>query len=386
MTRLLYITDYSDSYANKLLKGIIAYTKEKGQWSISRMPSYYKQSIGIDGMVKLAKEWDINVIIGLFEDDDDIGLIQSQGIIVIAQDFKKRLDNIPNITGNYSDTGRMAARYFLNRGYRHFGFFGLKNVCWSDERYEGFFSEIEGNGLGGSVYKYDRQEIDRHWFYERDTLVEWLKGLPKPTGIMTCDDNQGNILIEICNSVGVKIPQEVSILGVDNDYILCNLSIPTLSTISINVEEGGKKVAQLIEKLLEDPHADYEDIVLQPTKIISRISTAAYATEDTEIQKALIYIHQNNGRKISVEDVVHQVALSRRLLEIRFKNVTGESIYQYIFSLRLKTFAEMLLETNEPVTNIALSLGESDAKSISKKFKAVYGCSPNEYRHRRQAL
>ena len=95
-----------------------------------------------------------------------------------------------------------------------------------------------------------------------------------------------------------------------------------------------------------------------------------------------MFIHQNGRKKLSVDDVVEQVALSRRLLEIRFKEVTGQSIYQYIFALRRKTFAEMLLETNEQVINIALSIGESDAKSISKKFKAVYGCSPNEYRLR----
>ena len=382
MIRLLFITDYSDSYANRLLKGIIDFSKEKGQWSICRMPSYYKQSIGMEGILKVAKEWEIDVIIGTFEDGDDIKILLKNGIIVLAQDFKKRLNGIPNITGDYKGTGRMAARYYLDRGFRNFGFFGLKNVCWSDERFDGFFKEISKHGLQGSIHKYNMQDIDRHWFYEREALAGWLKGLPKPIGIMACDDNQGNNLIEACNSAGIKIPQEVSILGVDNDELLCNLSIPTLSTIAIDIEGGGYKVAELIEKMVESPDEKHEDVILYPTKIIHRISTAAYATGDFEIQKAVMFIHQNIKKKVSVDDVVEQVALSRRLLEIRFKEVTGQSIYQYIFRLRLKTFAEMLLETNEPIINIALSIGESDAKSISKKFKAVYNCSPNEYRLR----
>ena len=386
MIRLLFITDYSDSYANRLLKGIIDFSKEKGQWSISRMPSYYKQSIGMEGILKVAKEWEIDVVMGTFEDGDDIGMLREEGIIVIAQDFKKRLHGVPNITGDYKGTGKMAARYYLDRGFRNFGFFGLKDVCWSDERFEGFFKEIKKSGQEGSVHKYNTQDIDRHWFYEREALAKWLKGLPKPIGIMACDDNQGNNLIEACNSAGIKIPQEVSILGVDNDELLCNLSIPTLSTIAIDIEGGGYKVAELIEKLVESPDEKYEDIILLPTKIINRISTAAYATDDSEIQKAVMFIHQNGRKKLSVDDVVEQVALSRRLLEIRFKEVTGQSIYQYIFALRLKTFAEMLLETNEQVINIALSIGESDAKSISKKFKAVYGCSPNEYRLRNSGV
>lgn len=382
MIRLLFITDYSDSYANRLLKGIIDFSKEKGQWSICRMPSYYKQNIGMEGILKVAKEWEIDVVIGTFEDGDDIKMLLKNGIIVLAQDFKKRLNGIPNITGDYKGTGRMAARYYLDRGFHNFGFFGLKDVCWSDERFEGFFKEISKQGFEKSVYKYNMQDIDRHWFYEREALARWLKELPKPIGIMACDDNQGNNLIEACNSAGIKIPQEVSILGVDNDELLCNLSIPTLSTIAIDIEGGGYKVAELIESMVGAPEEKHEDVILYPTKIIHRISTAAYATGDIEIQKAVMFIHQNIRKKISVDDVVEQVALSRRLLEIRFKEVTGQSIYQYIFQLRLKTFAELMLESSEPIINIALSIGESDAKSISKKFKAVYGCSPNEYRLR----
>ena len=386
MIRLLFITDYSDSYANRLLKGIINYSKDKGQWSISRMPTHHKQAIGIEGILEVARKWEINVVIGTFEDDDDIGMLRDNGIIVIAQDFKKMLNGVPNITGNYIGTGQMAARYFIDKGFRRFGFFGLKDVCWSDERYEGFRKEIKSQGLEEFLYKYNMQDIDRHWFYERSALSEWLKGLPKPIGIMACDDNQGNNLIQACISAGIKIPQEASILGVDNDELLCNLSIPTLSSIAVDIEGGGFQVAQLIEKLVESPDSVFEDIVLQPVKIVPRISTAAFATGDSEIQKAVKFIHQNCRRKISVDDVVEQVALSRRLLEIRFKEITGESIYQYILLLRLKTFAEMLLETNEQVINIALSLGESDAKSISKKFKAVYGCSPNEYRLRNSEM
>ena len=386
MIRLLFITDYSDSYANRLLKGITDYSKDKGQWSISRMPTYYKRSIGIEGILNIAREWEIDVAIGTFEDSDDIGILRDNGIIVIAQDFKQRLNGVPNITGNYIGTGQMAARYFIDRGFRNFGFFGLKDVCWSDERHEGYRKELKAQGFENSLHKYNMQDIDRHWFYERSALAGWLKDIPKPIGILACDDNQGNILIEACNSAGIRIPQEVSILGVDNDELLCTLSIPSLSSIAINIEKGGYEVARLIEQMLESPEATYDDIILEPTKIINRISTAAYSTNDSKIQKALMYIHQNSGKRISVDDVVKEVALSRRLLEIRFKEVTGQSIYQYIFDLKIKTFAEMLLETNEQVINIALSLGESDAKSISKKFKALYGCSPNEYRLRNSGI
>lgn len=382
MLRLLFITDFTESFANKLLKGIINYSRERNQWSICRMPSYYKKAIGIPGILKWAQDWSVDAVIGRFEENDNINMILENGIVVVAQDFKKRFRKIPNITADYISTGRMAARFYLDRGFCNFGFFGLNDVCWSDERCEGFKMEIKEAGHGKSFFEYSMQDIDNHWYYERDKLTKWLKDLPKPIGIMACDDNQGNNLIEACNSAGIRIPSEVSIIGVDNDDLLCNLSIPTLSSISVDIEEGGYRAAQLIEQLVSNPYAEYKDIILKPIKVVSRISTAAYATDDVEIQKAVMFIHQNRHRKTSVNDVVEHTALSRRLLEIRFKEVVGKSIYQYISDLKIKTFTEMLLDTNEQVINIALSLGESDTKSISKKFKALYGCSPNEYRIR----
>lgn len=382
MLKLLFISDFSESFSNKLLKGIVDYSKEKGRWSICRMPAYYKNKIGIPEVLKWAKDWGTDAIIGTFEETDDISMFMDEGIVVIAQDFKKRFKKIPNITADNTGTGRMAARYYLDRGFQHFGFFGLNDVCWSDDRCEGFRKELAESGTGHSFFEYNLQDINHYWFYEAEKLSEWLKSLPKPIGIMACDDNQGNLLIEACHSAGIHIPSEVSIIGVDNDELLCNLGSTNLSSIAVNIEEGGYRTADLIDKMVNNPGYEIEDIYLKPVRIVERLSTAAFATKDKEIQKAVMFIYHNRHKKISVKDVVSNVALSRRLLEVRFKEVTGQSIYQYIADLKIRTFADMLVETDEQIINIALSLGENDAKSISKRFKAIYGCSPNEWRSR----
>ena len=162
--------------------------------------------------------------------------------------------------------------------------------------------------------------------------------------------------------------------------MLCTLGSTTLSSIFVDIEEGGWKTAELIERRIDNPHAPLEDVVLRPVKIVNRISTAAFATTDVQIQKAVQFIHQNYQKKISVKDVMREVALSRRLLERRFKTVTGQTLYQYIADLKIKRFAELLLDTDEQVVGIALSLGENDTKSISRRFKQIYGYSPNEWR------
>ena len=384
MIRVLIISDFTESFAHKLLAGLVDYSRQKEQWIVRRMPPEYKAQIGIQGVIRVAKEWDVNAVIGQFEPTDDIGLFAENGIVAIAQDYKKKFTTIPNITADYIGTGRMAARFFLERGFRNFGFFGMNDVCWSDERCDGFRREVEAAGFGDSFYSYRMQEIDMVWYYQRNRLREWLRMIPKPIAIMACDDNQGANLIEACHGIGIKIPEEVSVIGVDNDETLCALGSTTLTSIQIDIEEGGRQTAALVERLVADPMAPAEDIVLQPVKIVGRMSTAAFATADQQILNALLFIHKNALKKISVSDVMAEAALSRRLLERRFKAVTGKTLYEYITDQKLKYFAEQLADTDEQVINIALSMGENDTKSISRRFKQLYGCTPVEWREKQR--
>ena len=380
MIRVLIVSDFTESFSHKMLAGIVDYSRRKEQWIVRRMPPSYKAQIGIQGLIRIAKEWDIDAVIGQFEPTDEVSLFAKHGIVAIAQDYKKRFSTIPNITGDYVGTGRMAARFFIDRGFRNYGFFGFNDVCWSDERCDGFRQEVEAAGFGDSFYAYRMQDIDMLWYYQRNRLREWLQMIPKPIAIMACDDNQGANLVEACHSAGIKIPSEVSVMGVDNDESLCSLGSTTLTSIQVDIEEGGRQAAALVERLVEDPHAPVRDIVLKPVKIVGRLSTAAFATTDQQILRALLFIHRNVRKKISVRDVMAEAALSRRLLERRFKDITGKTLYEYITDQKLKCFAEQLQDTDDQVMSIALSLGENDTKSISRRFKQLYGCTPLQWR------
>lgn len=384
--RLLIITDFTESFAYKLLKGIVSYNRGKEQWTICRMPPSYKRHLGAEGVVNWAKNWGADAVIGQFAGNDEVSLFTKNGIVVVAQDFIRKFNGIPNITADYHGTGRMAAEYFIGKGYTNFAFFGFRDVCWSDERYEGFKKAVEESGYGDHLSAYRMQDINAIWYYELDRLSDWLRDLPKPVAVMACDDNQASNLIDACNSIGIKMPGEVAIIGVDNDEIICNLNTPSLTSIHVDIENGGYRTAELIDRIVSDRSTRVEDIVLKPVKVVSRISTASYATDDTQILNAIQFIHQNLTKKISVSDVMKEAALSRRLLERRFKAVTGESIYQYISRNKVKLFADMLLDTNDQVINVALNLGENDSKSISRKFKAAYGMAPNEWREKHRLI
>lgn len=384
MIRLILLTDFTEAFPHNLLRGILEYSKNSEPWVVCRMPPSYKQSYGIKGVLKWARKWEADAIIGQFNDDDEVELFRQHGIVALAQDFKSRFSVIPNITSEYKQTGRMAADFFLQKGFRNFAYYGYKHVVWSEERCRGFRERVQEEGLEAHFFDYQKQNLERLWYYRTEPLADWLRGLPLPIALMACDDTQANRIMEVCRIIGLKIPEEVAVLGVDNDEIMCTLSDPPLSSVNINIKKGGYEAAQLIDRLIRDQEAPYEDIVIRPTGIVNRLSTDIYATEDKAILIALRYIHQNLSQKISVDDIVGQVPLSRRLVEVRFKNVTGKSIYHYIFDLRMERFAQLLLESKESVADIGMSVGFFDSKNLSRQFKQWKGCTPLEYRKRHE--
>ena len=381
--RLLFITDFTEQFAYRFLRGILDYSRRTEPWVVCKMPPAFKRQLGLEGVVSWAKTWKADVVIAQFDPEDDVTIFKKNGIIALAQDYVSKFSQIPNITGEYDKTGRMAAEHFLKKKFENFGFFGYNGVCWSDERYEGFRKAIEEAGYGENLHLYDRQNIDNMWYYDQSCLHEWLVSLPKPIAIMACDDNQGNMLIQACHVCGFKIPFDVAIIGVDNDEILCSMSEPAMSTINVDIERGGYDTAAMVDRMVNDPSYEGEDVTLQALKVVERVSSSLFASNDPSVLKALRYILANIDHRISVTDILEQVPMSRRLLEQRFKQMTGVTIYNYISVHRIERFAQLLLSSNDSVSDIAARLDEFDTKSISRRFKALKGCTPMEYRKKK---
>ena len=382
--RLLFITDFTEQFAYRFLRGILDYSQGTEHWVVCKMPPSYKRQLGMEGVVAWAKEWRADVVIAQFDPEDDVTLFRKNGIVAMAQDYISKFDTIPNITGDYALTGTMAAEYFLSKGFTNFGFFGYNGVCWSDERCEAFRSRImESSPESSNFYMYDGQNIDNMWYYDQSELTEWLKSLPKPIAIMACDDNQGNILLQACELCGIHVPFDVAIIGVDNDEILCNMSNPSMSTINVDIERGGADAAAVAERMVKDPSYKGEDVVLKPLTVVERLSSSVFATNDKEVLMALRFIHANLDSKIMVTDVLDNVPMSRRLLEHRFKNMTGMTIYNYISIQRIERFAQLLISSNDSISEIAAKMDEFDTKSISRRFKELKGCTPSEFRKKK---
>lgn len=380
MAKILLLTDFSSGYSRNLLKGIVRYSKEVGNWSFQRMPLYYRMLYGENGVVEWAKKWQADAIIAQLT-DVNIELLNDLNIPIIVQNYRDRNKAVSNLTGDYFNTGVMAAKFFLNRGYRNFAFYGFKGAIWSRERADGYSHEIEKQGYKLAVLENDNKDREE-WSYNHTVLGNWLQSLPKPVALFACDDHFALQISETCNVHNINVPDDIAILGVDNDDLLCNISDPPLSSIVLDVENGGYNAGKLLHQLITKEITEPFNIVVNPLIIERRKSTEKYAVSDKNIRTILNYIEKNYANHLSVEELVKQVPLSRRVLEKKFKEETGESLYQYIQNYRIDQFTRLLITTDYSLFEAALQSGFENYKNVSRVFRKYKSLSPAEYRKR----
>ena len=378
MKRILLLIDYSSEFSRRILKGLIQYSKDHGPWIFYRLPSYYKTLYGKEGIIQWAIEWKADAIVARW-DHEGTNLLENLRIPIVLQNYKERSPYFSNLTGDYIGTGEMAAKFFIKRRYRNFAFYGNKDVVWSRERAEGFRKEVEK--AGGNYSYFESENLnEEQWNAGHAQLDEWLFSLPKPVGLFACDDSFALQVSEICKINNIRIPHDISLLGVDNDELICNLSDPPISSIVLDVEKGGYEVGRHIDQLISGIRHDPTNIIIRPNRFELRKSTERYNISNEYISKIVHYIEENYTDEISIEQLTFLVPLSRRNLEIKFKDEMGTSIYQFILQYRIEYFADLLLTTDLPLFDLALQSGFNDCKNISRIFKKIKGYTPIDFR------
>jgi len=380
MLKILLLIDYSSNFSRRLLEGLIKYSKENGPWMFYRLPEYYKTLYGKEGILRWVKEWNADAIIAQWG-DEGINLLKNLDIPVILQNYQKRSEYFSNLTGDYKATGKMAAKFFAQKGFHNFAFYGNKGVVWSLERAEGYRREVERTG--GDYYYFETENLSgEQWSRSHIHLDDWLLSLPKPIALFACDDYFALQVSEICKINNIKIPDEISLLGVDNDELICNLSDPPISSIVLELEKGGYETGRLIDKLVKKEKVGQFNIVINPVRVEVRLSTEKYDVSSKYILEVVKYIEENFKSDISIDELSHLVPLSRRNLEVKFKKDLGTSIYQFILNCRVEHLAYLLLTTDRSLFDLAYEVGFKDCKNVSRVFKKFKSDSPNEYRQK----
>ncbi len=379
--KVVLLIESSREFGRELLTGISQYSRFHGPWSFfTQQPFFRTDLFGERKTLNLIKNWNPTGIIT--RETGHIDEIIALGLpTVIAGTTKKLIPDYPIIATDNLSVGTMAAEHLLERGFRYFAYCGFDEQRWSRERCESFCKRIIEAGFSTKLYQQPKSQKKRAWDIEQTIIADWIKALPKPIGLMACTDERSQQVIEACKLVDISVPEQVAVIGVDNDNLVCNLANPQLSSVALAVEKAGYEAAELLDNLMSGKEKMAgQRIIVRPMYIEIRRSTDIMAIMDPDVVHAMKFIREHCRDIIQVDDVVEDVAVSRRALERRFRKVLGRSILEEIRHIRVEQIVQMLVKTNLSISKIASKLGYTGVAHISRYFQKEKGMSLLSYR------
>jgi LacI family transcriptional regulator len=303
---------------------------------------------------------------------------------VVIGHRQSEIAGLINVVTDSEAIGRMGAEHLLECGFKQFGFCGysedpLERTVWSEIRGKFFGARIRKAGFT-SPRRYALSKTAEDWPKERRALADWLEALPKPVGLMACNDDCGQQVVEACKFAGLSVPDEVGVIGADNDEVVCGLTDPPLSSVAINFERAGYEAAAALDTLMRGSRSVASRIIAAAPHIVTRRSTDFVAADEPHLRRALQFVRDHARTGISVDEVARAAGLSRRALEKQFRQALGRSILEEIRRVRTDHMARLLVETDLPVTSIAEMLQFNDAHHFARYFRSGKQITPLRYR------
>jgi LacI family transcriptional regulator len=288
---------------------------------------------------------------------------------------------LPRIRSDNRAIGRLAAAHLLERGFRVFGYCGFTGEAWAAERRDGFVAAVGASRRAPAMYESPwRGPRVPAWDVDADRIAAWLRRLPRPLGVMACNDLRGQHVLEACRRANLAVPEQVAVVGVDNEEVLCRLCDPPLSTIVPNARRIGFSAAELLADLMTGGRPGAVDIRIPPTGVVTRQSTDTLAIDDPDVAAAVRFIREHACDGIRVADVLRHVPIARSLLERRFRRAVGRSPHAEIRLVQVRRATELLAHTDLPLRRVAELTGFPHLEYLSYLFKRTTGKSPREFR------
>lgn len=277
--------------------------------------------------------------------------------------------------------GKMAAEHLIVRGFKHFAFFGLDERNWSTARERAFVREARRHGIETSVRRVSPHQVDDDsWEVHQRDLAEWIASLPKPAGLMVCSDHRASHVLEACRRAGVRVPDEVAVIGVDNDQPLCNICNPPLTSVWPNHALVGYEAAGLLDQMMHGKKRVPARTLTPPKETVTRQSTDTLAVQDELVAKALHIIRERVCDAIRVDEIAALVGASRSVLQRRFRAALGRTINEELITQRVTTAQRLLLDTHLSLAEIAERCGFRHQEYMGVVFKAETKQTPAQFR------
>lgn len=379
------IVETAKQYDRGLLRGIGRYIKGHGPWSV-----YLEERGPGDVAPSWLKSWRGDGIIARIRDVAMAEALVATGAPVVELRRQVVGFDLPAVHCDDEAISGLAVGHFRERGFGHFAYCGRPGERWSDLREAAYRRRLAGDGFDCHAYAPPRRARAPGWEREQDDVARWLAALPRPVAVLACNDVRGLQVLDACRRTDLAVPESVAVLGVDNDVVLGELSDPPLSSIDQDLERIGYEAAALLDRLMGGAPPPAEPILVEPLGVVARLSTDSVAIDDPAVATALRLIRQHacDGRGVGVDRLADRTGLSRRVLQRRFKALTGRTLQEEILATQLARVRQMLAETDLKLESIASKSGFNYVGYMCSFFKSKTGMTPGEYRrlHARDAL
>ena len=381
------LLETSTEYGRGLLRGILKYARLHGPWCVSVAPGHLDQSL------PTLASWKGTGVIARVRTPEMAKWVRSTRLPLVISSL---LESQPfSLDGRYGEIrtdseaiARMGAKYLMDAGLRRFAFCGFANHNWSAARERVFTGMVTEKGYEcsalriGSANWMKRHNWMESWEHERPILTDWLRSLSKPVGLMAANDACGREVLQVCIAERIQVPDEVAVVGVDNDEMMCELSTPPLSSVALDVDKAGYEAAQLLDALMRGQTVTERTVRVEPTHVVHRRSSDVLVQEDEAVGRALRFIREHARHPVSVSEVAEALGISRRTLERRFLAALGRTILDEIARSHLTRAKQLLVETDLPCYQVAIDAGFGSLKSFNRTFSQKEGITPLRFRRR----
>jgi len=371
------IIETSSIYGRDLLEGIVRFMRMHDDWSV-----FLEQRDLFKQPPTWLNDWHGDGIISRATTPKLLDAIAKTRVPLVEVTDRHGNVKLPQVRSNDVAIGRMAAEHLIERGFKRFAFCGFKGEAWSKRREDAFVDAVEHNG-GVLCSRYNSAwhgRAARSWEAEQQCLVDWLKEFTPPFAVMASNDIRGQQVINACSTLQLAVPEEVAVIGVDNDELLCRVCSPPLSSVIPNAETVGFRAAEMLAQLMDGKTPAEPTQLIQPLGVATRQSTDVVAIEDQEIAAALHYIREHACRGITVEEVVENSSVSRSTLERQVRKYLGRTPQEEIRYVQIKRARELLLTTELSAERIAGLCGFEHREYLHVVFKRITGVTTKEYR------
>lgn len=367
-SRVAVCVDTRDGAGRKRLYGVSQYARGRG-WRMLLVR--HGGSRGAEEVRRLRPDGVITYV----ADERLLGVTRELGIPLVDTALGEL--SIPLVVGLDNDAvGRLAAEHLLSLGLEHFGYCGVRDSVASGQRRAAFSRHLARSGRTAGAFAQRLREGESRM----EPLAAWLEGLPKPVGVLTFDDKLGERVLSACRLSHLSVPHEVAVLGIGNDELMCEISWPSLSSISFPTERLGFEAAEMLDRAMRGRPVRERVKSIEPTAVANRASTDLVAVEDPLVRSAVAFIREHAGEAISVQHVALAAGVSRRTLDRRFRDALRRTAHDELNSVRMQAARRLLTDSTRSVAEISVNCGYESSAAFSRAFRRHAGCWPTDYR------